>query len=159
MLKKLVQRKVAVVAAVAAAAAVAAGVVASPAAAHGCTPGFFKNHTQYFTPTYPPNRTLGSTFPLVYPALANDTLLQALSYPGGPGMLGANMIFMRAAVASLLNANNTDIGTPGADFNLSTAYMLWFVNMMYTESNYRSALIAAGAMLDGFNNDGVCGIG
>lgn len=98
-------------AATALSAAVVAGVVASPAAAHGCTPGFFKNHTEYFTPTYPTTRTVGSTFPLVYPALANDMLLKALSYPGGPGMLGANQIFMRAAVAALLNANNTDIGT------------------------------------------------
>jgi hypothetical protein len=156
MTRKLKPRTLGVFIASVATAVVVAGLAASPAAAHGCTPGFFKNHTQYFTPSYPTTRTLGSTFPLVYPALANDTLLQALYYPGGPGMLGANQIFMRAAVAALLNANNTDIGTPGADFGMSTSYVLWFVNMMYTESNYRSALIAGGALFDEYNNDGAC---
>lgn len=34
--------------------------------------------------------------------------------------------------------------------------MLWFVNMMYTESNYRAGLLVGASMLDGFNNDGIC---
>jgi hypothetical protein len=71
-------------------------------------------------------------------------------------MLGANQIFMRAAVAALLNGNNTDIGRPGADFNMSTAYVLWFVNMIYTESNYRGGIIIGAATLDEANNFGIC---
>lgn len=156
MFRKIRPQKVGVLIATVATAVVVAGVAASPAAAHGCTPGFFKNHTQYFTPDYPTTRTLGATFPLVYPALANDSLLKALSYPGGPGMLGANQIFMRAAVAALLNGNNTDIGRPGADFNMSTAYVLSFVNMIYTESNYRGGIIIGAATLDEANNFGGC---
>jgi hypothetical protein len=84
----------------------------------GLTPGYWKNHLEDWPPTgYAPGDTVGSVFSAVsshFPGLADDTLLEALSYPGGPGAEGGARILLRAAVAALLNAAHPGLNFPDA---------------------------------------------
>ena len=59
----------------------------------GCTPGYWKNHTD--------------------PSLGSATLLDALSFQGGDDLVGKEEILLRAAVAALLNSTSgIDYGVP-----------------------------------------------
>ncbi len=77
----------------------------------GCTPGYWKNHlsewdqTLYNGAPLMPTQQLATVFniPGNLSALADDSLLQALRYPGGTGLTGGARILLRAAVAGLLN--------------------------------------------------------
>lgn len=108
---------------------IAAIFAATPAMAtnignQGCTLGYWKNHTDNWFEG--PNQTLPidpnilltapyrshSTDFVVSPELANDSFLTALSYPGGPGFVGAEQNLMRQAVAAWLNAANEGLGYP-----------------------------------------------
>ena len=76
----------------------------------GCTPGYWKNHTDSWV-GYVPEQTLGSVFefPADLAGLAGHTLLDALSYGGGPRILGGAKIMLRQAVAALLNSTHPDV--------------------------------------------------
>ena len=53
----------------------------------GCTPGWWKNHTDLWPDGYDPNSLISNLFPAVatcFPEMANRTLLQVLQI-GGPG--------------------------------------------------------------------------
>lgn len=81
---------------------------AAPVAAcdRGCTPGYWKNHTDSWV-GYSPNQTLASAGFVIPSELASFRtvkLIDALQGGGGPGLDGAASILFRAAVASLLNA-------------------------------------------------------
>lgn len=121
------------VAALAAAAVMAFGVVlAAPATANeggtteGCTPGFWKNHTDWksyddgandtaddnFPDTTlshmlrsPDGNGTDYTFPAVYGDLGSVTMLAALSQGGGSTLRGAANNLMRHAVAAYLNSD------------------------------------------------------
>ena len=123
----------------------------------GCTPGFWKNHTEDWV-GYTPNQTLGSVFaaigdgtPFSSSALANDTLIEALNYGGGGGNRGAAKILLRSAVAALLNAS-----LPGSTYPLTTAQIIAAVNAAINEpatlSTLRADMLALAAELDGYNN-------
>ena len=81
-------------------------VTAAPASAHGCTPGFFKNHLGVWAQTpYTTSQKVNTVFTGIdNSTTANTSLLGALSFPGGPGIDGAERILLRAAVAGLLNS-------------------------------------------------------
>lgn len=85
---------------------------------YGCTPGFWKQpqHFGYWTAPYSPDMTVGEVFIGIedyFEDLADDTLLQALGYQGGPDLEGAARIYLRAAVATLLSsAYNQTLATP-----------------------------------------------
>ena len=88
----------------------------------GCTPGYWKNHTSNWPGTVisdddyanasviSPGAELGKLFG--YTNMENaglgiykhTTMLDALSFKGGPGVTGAGQILFRAAVAAWLNA-------------------------------------------------------
>lgn len=82
---------------------------ASPVAAdvggttEGCTPGFWKTHTEAWQ-EYSPDQTIGSVFAGAPEPYASMTLLEGLRLKGGSGLDGAREILLRAAIASLLNA-------------------------------------------------------
>jgi len=84
----------------------------------GCTPGFWTQpqHFGYWTDPYSPDMTVGEVFIGIeqyFPDLADDTLLEALDYGGGPNLEGAARIYLRAAVATLLSsAYNQTLATP-----------------------------------------------
>ncbi len=104
--------------------AVSTVLAAAPAGAvtagsEGCTPGYWKNHTEDWleTATKPiSTQTLvTSAFApgaRTRPNLADVTFLQALQGGGGSGVDGATMILARAATAAYLNAAHEGLGYP-----------------------------------------------
>jgi hypothetical protein len=95
--------------------ALGAAIAATPATAHetgneGCTPGFWKNHPEEWPI---PNRTLEEVYnvPDAF-GLDNRTLLQALSFQGGPGLAGMARNLLRHSVAGLLNILHPEIEYP-----------------------------------------------
>lgn len=117
----------------------------------GCTPGYWKNHTDSWPPTgYSPGQTAGSVFSAAsaFPSLAGKTLLQTLEGGGGPGTLGGARILLRAAVAALLNAAH-----PGVDYPRTTAEVIADVNAALA-SNDRATMLALATELDADNNLG-----
>jgi hypothetical protein len=117
---------------------------------NGCTPGYWKNHLDSWGPTgYSPDDTLASVFnPAVLGSLGSDTLLEALSYAGGPGVDGAKRILLRAAVASVLNASHPDV-----DFGPSAAVVIGATNFALA-SNVREGILDIASQLDARNNAG-----
>lgn len=84
----------------------------------GCTPGYWKNHTDNWE-EYGPHTTIGSQF-LLPPSLSSFgsvTFLGALQGGGGPGVPGAAKILLRAAVAAYLNAAHEGLGYPYRRFD------------------------------------------
>jgi hypothetical protein len=119
-----------------------------PQGSEGCTPGYWKNHTDSWV-GYAPGATAGSVFALGgFPTLASRTLLQTLDGAGGPGALGAARILLRAATAALLNA-----ASPGVDYTLTSADIVTQVNAALA-SNERGTMLALAASLDRDNNLG-----
>jgi hypothetical protein len=116
----------------------------------GCTPGFWKNHLDAWVPTgFSPDQTLGSVFDAAgLGSLADDTLLTALSYPGGPDLVAAKRILLRHAVAALLNSAHPDV-----DFSLSTAEVITTVNAALA-SGSRSTILATAEDLADANEAG-----
>lgn len=83
----------------------------APALAHdyGCTPGYWKNHTDAWV-GYAPTDTLISVFGMADLDLADgtslpagSTLMDALNFKGGSTIAGGAQIYLRAVVAKLLN--------------------------------------------------------
>jgi hypothetical protein len=78
----------------------------------GCTPGYWKNHTDNWE-EYRPTSLVRWVFslPASHP-YAQTTLLDALKLRGGPGVDGATQILLRAASAAVLNAAHEGLGYP-----------------------------------------------
>lgn len=128
----------------------------------GCSPGFWKNHTNAWDPSgFSPGQTVASAG-FVLPAtfgdgssgssLANASLLQALSFQGGKTLNGAAQILLRASVAALLNAAHPDVNYPR-----NAAAILSDVNAAI-DSNHRQTMLNLAAALDADNNLG-CPLG
>ncbi|WP_067441271.1 hypothetical protein [Nocardioides jensenii] len=84
----------------------------------GCTPGYWKNHTDSWSEG--PGQPIATSTPLnggrvgfhTTAALMGDTLLDALNYKGGAGAEGAERNLLRHAAAAWLNAASEDLGYP-----------------------------------------------
>jgi hypothetical protein len=116
----------------------------------GCTPGFWKNQTLVWQ-DFGPDDTLSSAglvFPASLSGFGDDTLIEALNYGGGPGAEGAAKILLRAAVASLLNADHDDV-----NFAMTEAEVIAAVNAALA-SEYRATMLELASELDGLNNTG-----
>lgn len=117
----------------------------------GCTPGYWKNHTDSWAGTgYLPSQSTGSVFSgaSAFPSLASKTLLQSLQGGGGSGAEGAAKILLRAAVAALLNAAHS-----GVDYPRTTAEILADVNAALSSKN-RNTMLDLATGLDNDNNLG-----
>lgn len=68
----------------------------------GCTPGFWKNHTEVWQ-GYTTDQTIGSVFTSADEPYASMTLLEGLSLQGGTDLAGASEILLRASIAMVLN--------------------------------------------------------
>jgi hypothetical protein len=113
----------------------------------GCTPGYWKNHRAAWAGTgYSTSQLVSSVFSGANPGQASATLLQALSFGGGPGVDGAEKILLRAAVASLLNASH-----PSVDFEMSASQVISQVSAALA-SNNRATILALATTLDDANN-------
>jgi hypothetical protein len=115
----------------------------------GCTPGYWKNHTDAWADTaYSPTDTVGSVFTLP-PDLSsfnNESLLDALNGQGGPDLSGATEILLRAAVAGILNATDTNVQYP-----TTAAKIINHVNVAL-KSEDRDRILALATKIDNFNN-------
>jgi hypothetical protein len=166
------------VAAAAVATLTAGSALTAPASAtqvggDGCTPGYWKNHTESWQ-EYRTTDTLGGDidprpnggdkrFALsADPAFAkygDTTFAQALALKGGPGLDGAFQVLMRATTAAFLNAAYDDKGDdPAWDGYPYRRFaepgdILGMVNGAL-ESRDRTTMLAVATMLDDANNLG-----
>ena len=113
----------------------------------GCTPGYWKNHKSAWDGLKPTQR-VKSVFSGADRTLANATLLQALSFTGGSGVVGAERILLRAAVAALLNAKDADV-----DYALTVSQIRKQVSAALATDN-RQTMLDLAASLDRLNNAG-----
>lgn len=78
----------------------------------GCTPGYWKNHTDNWQEASP-SKLFGDVFGAgTTGTLAGMTFQQALAGGGGAGAAGAELILARAATAAYLNAAHEGVGFP-----------------------------------------------
>jgi hypothetical protein len=75
------------------------------------------------------------TIPGEFSSLADDTLLAALSYEGGPTDQDAAKVLLRQAVAALLNSAH-----PGVDYEFSTATVIADTNTALASSDRQTML-------------------
>ena len=83
----------------------------------GCSQGYWKNHQTAWSDTgYKPGDMIGEIFalPVRLDRFKENTLLTALNYRGGSGVVGGARILFRQAVAALLNAASPYIYYPAS---------------------------------------------
>jgi hypothetical protein len=114
-----------------------------PPGDEGCTPGYWKNHVESWQ-VYAPGATLTSVFGS---DALSGTLLDALGFGGGSGIVGAKRILLRAAAAALLNAAHS-----GVDYTETTGAIIDAVTDALGGS--REEMLALAASLDADNNLG-----
>ena len=122
-----------------------------PPGDEGCTPGYWKNHTDSWLPTgFSTGQSVVSVFSAAsaFPTLASNSLLTALDDGGGPGAIGGAQILLRAAVAALLNASHPDVA-----YTQDAASVISAVNAVLASGD-RDTMIALAASLDSDNNLG-----
>lgn len=128
----------------------------------GLTLGYWKNHTDKWPSKYwfggsfhtiTTDTLVSDVFPADYVDGNGDaTLLQALSFKGGPGIGGAQRILLKQAVASLLNASSVGTSTP-LDINFPVEQ--WDLVAMVTLvllNNDRTTMLELATHLDDLNN-------
>lgn len=121
----------------------------------GCTPGYWKNHTDNWQEAAPGD-LFGAAYTSARANVAGLTLLEALQGGGGPGADGAAKILARAATAAYLNAAHDDLGYPwrrvgpGED---GRPGLVATVNAAFATGD-RGAMLELAAMLDEDNNLG-----
>lgn len=123
----------------------------------GCTPGYWKNHTDNWLETeegdisYATDERFGDVFDVDY----DVTLLDALQGGGGNGLAGAKRILARAATAAILNAAHEGLGYPLSRWNdtdegpaiIASVQDAW-------DSGSRTELLDLAAYFDSLNNWG-----
>ena len=115
---------------------------------YGMTPGFWKNHHEYWPVGYLPGDSFQTVFGIVNDhigPLAGLSLDDALRLGGGKGTDGAKKILARAAVALLLNeATFEPSGVP------------WVINHVINAfaSEERDTILDLATEFDGYNNLG-----
>jgi hypothetical protein len=129
----------------------AGNVYAGEECKEGCTPGYWKQEQHFgsWTPPYTPDTNLRDIF-VTSPVelIPDDTLLEALNYPGGPGVTGATQILLRAAVAALLNASSPDVSFP-----VSVGHVV-DTTISRIETQYRPTILTRADYFDSINNLG-----
>ncbi|MWV14689.1 hypothetical protein F3I16_01415 [Pseudomonas sp. L-22-4S-12] len=121
----------------------------------GCTPGYWKQEQHFGSWTNPPYDPYSTQLQDVFNfagvngqigGLADDLMLDALSYSGGTGKLGAAQIMLRAAVAAVLNAANG-----GVQYAFTLSDVISDVNAQL-QSGTRESMLALATQLDDANN-------
>ena len=118
----------------------------------GCTPGYWKNHTDNWEEATP-----GVPVKWIYSSVAgtafeNTTMLEALQGGGGRGLDGARKILLRAAVAAWLNAAHEGLGYPLRRF--TDPGMIKDTVNAALDSNDRQTMLDLASYLDDLNNLG-----
>jgi len=121
----------------------------------GCTPGYWKQPQHFGSWTNPPYDPFTTQLQDVFNfsgvngqigGLADDLMLDALSYPGGTGKLGAAQILLRAAVAAVLNASHS-----GVQYAFTEAQVIALVDAQLAGGS-RETMLALATDLDQANN-------
>ena len=118
----------------------------------GCTLGYWKNHLAFWPAPYDPTDILGDVFalgPFVNlngDNVPNDSLLDALLYPGGPDPAGGARILLKQAVAALLNSAS-------GFYPLTTSQVIGMVNSALATGN-RSTMVTLASSLQELNRLG-----
>lgn len=121
----------------------------------GCTPGYWKTHTDNWE-EIGPGRRYGAEFTSARANVANLTFLQTLAGGGGAGADGAALILARASTAAWLNAAHEGLGypwrrlQPGLD---GRPALVATVNAAFASEN-RATMLDLAARLDADNNLG-----
>ena len=113
----------------------------------GCTPGYWKNHKSAWDGLRPTQK-VSTVFSGATASLANASLMQALSFTGGSGVIGAERILLRAAVAALLNARDADV-----DYAMTARQIRAQVSAALATDD-RQTMLDLAASLDRLNNAG-----
>lgn len=123
----------------------------------GCTPGYWKTHTDSWQETTPDAMFVSHYSSAAYGA-ETKTMLEALQGGGGPGLTGAASTLARAAAAAWLNAAHNDVAYPwrrvgpGED---GRPGLVSTVNAAFA-SGSRSTMLALATRLDNDNNLAEC---
>lgn len=121
----------------------------------GCTPGYWKNHTDNWQEMQPGN-LYGETFFGARANVAGLTFLEALSAKGGPGADGAAEILARASAAAYLNAAHEGVGYPWRRWTNGKGGrppLVATVNAAFASGD-RATMLALASRLDTDNNLG-----
>lgn len=138
------------------------GVAPVAACDQGCTPGYWKNHTDSWV-GYTPNQTLagaGFVIPDQLASFRTVKLIDALQGGGGSGLNGAAKILFRAATASLLNAAalagppTYHFWTPAEILNGQGTNFTGVNEILAMSPLTRQVMLAYAAELDYYNNLG-----
>lgn len=130
-------------------------VISHPLGGQGCTPGFWKNAKHYPLWTgITPTQLVGSVFTIQATfadgssgsVLANSTAAQGLAFQGGSSLNGAAQILLRAAIAGVLNANNS-----GVSYSMTANQIIGSVNAALA-SNDRTTILSLATTIDNANN-------
>lgn len=123
----------------------------------GCTPGYWKNHTEDWLETpdgavsYETTEIFGDIFGVDY----DVTLLDALQGGGGNNLAGSKKILARAATAALLNAAHDGLGYPLSRYFATDDGDALFVAVQDVwDTGDRDAILDLAADLDAMNNLG-----
>ncbi len=124
-----------------------------PCIPEGLTPGFWKNNAinwdaNWWAPPYTPSTTLTAAGFVTNTVSGSTTMLAALQFTGGPGVMGAEQILLRAAVAALLNSVSGSI-----NYSWSAAHIKSAVNAAIATGD-RTTMLSLAMQLDTFNNFG-----
>ena len=124
-----------------------------------CSPGFWKNHlppsSAWPNSGYVPGQTLtsaGFVNPSSNAISMSDSMINALSYQGGPGLAGGERILVRACVSALLSASNSNIAYPFTPTEILDACNTALAN------NNRAADTALAGTYNGLYDTLVCSI-
>ena len=119
--------------------------------AQGCSHGYWKNHEDSWPATgYSTSQKVSSVFSqaALYPSLGNATLMQSLSFNGGPDVTSAAANMLKQATGSLLNSAHA-----GVDFPWTTAQLISEVNAALASQD-SNTLLSLASQLDHDNTLG-----
>jgi hypothetical protein len=117
-----------------------------PPGGGGCTPGYWKNHTEDWV-GFAPDQLVSDVFSNAG-SLGSGTLLAALSAGGGSSLTAAKALLIHHAVAALLNSTHPDI-----DYAFTTAQVIAWTSEMLTSTD-RDAILGLKNLFDAENNRG-----
>jgi len=122
----------------------------------GCTPGYWKTHTDNWEEADPSDLFSDTFSDGTSGVLVGVTLEQALAGSGGSGAAGAERILARAATAAFLNAAHEGVGYPWRRYStgLDGRPPLVATVVAALESGSRTEMLALAARLDADNNLG-----
>ena len=118
-----------------------------PPGGGGCTPGYWKNHPEDWV-GYTPGQTLGSVFSNVPASVAGTSLMDAMSFSGGPSLLDKKKLLLHHAVAALLNAAHPDV-----DYAFTTTQVITWTSDMLLNTD-KDAVLGLKNLFDSENNRG-----